>query len=134
MDPNRLQNLINGYMQGTLSSADQAEFDSRFASEPAFSEKVTQSLGVHIGDPPAGYVDEVVSHLDARMENILQKGARSADRSLFLESGILVAALAVMVGAGSSLVTKDAMSKGDWGVIAAMARQFVENVKAARGK
>lgn len=41
---------------------------------------------------------------------------------------------AVMVGAGSSLVTKDAMSKGDWAAIAALAKQFVENVKAARAK
>lgn len=41
---------------------------------------------------------------------------------------------AVMVGAGSSLVTKDAMSKGDWGAIASMAKQFVDAVKAARAK
>jgi 2-dehydro-3-deoxyphosphogluconate aldolase/(4S)-4-hydroxy-2-oxoglutarate aldolase len=48
--------------------------------------------------------------------------------------GAWIKAGAVMVGAGASLVTKDAMSKGDWGAIAAMARQFVENVKAARAK
>ena len=48
--------------------------------------------------------------------------------------GEWIKAGAVMVGAGSSLVTKDAMSKGDWGAIAAMARQFVDNVKAARAK
>jgi len=100
MDPNRLQNLINGYMQGSLSSTDQAEFDSRFASEPAFSEKVTQSLGAHIGDAPADYVESVASSLDSRMETLFQKGARSAGRSLFLESSVLVAALAVLVGAG----------------------------------
>ncbi len=48
--------------------------------------------------------------------------------------GEWIKAGAVMVGAGGSLVTKDAMSKGDWGAIAAMARQFIENVKAARAK
>jgi 2-dehydro-3-deoxyphosphogluconate aldolase / (4S)-4-hydroxy-2-oxoglutarate aldolase len=48
--------------------------------------------------------------------------------------GEWIKAGAVMCGAGSSLVTKDAMSKGDWAAISAIARQFVENVKAARAK
>jgi 2-keto-3-deoxy-6-phosphogluconate aldolase len=39
-----------------------------------------------------------------------------------------------MVGAGSSLVSKDALAKGDWGAISATARQFVDIVKAARAK
>ena len=41
---------------------------------------------------------------------------------------------AVCVGAGSALVGKEAVSKGDWAGITATARQFVEIVKAARGK
>ncbi|HEY4329138.1 MAG TPA: bifunctional 4-hydroxy-2-oxoglutarate aldolase/2-dehydro-3-deoxy-phosphogluconate aldolase [Phycisphaerae bacterium] len=41
---------------------------------------------------------------------------------------------AVMLGAGGSLVLKDAMTKGDWGAIASMARQFSDAVKAARAK
>ncbi len=41
---------------------------------------------------------------------------------------------AVMVGAGGSLVTKDAMSKSDWPAITAIAKQFIEAVKAARAK
>lgn len=41
---------------------------------------------------------------------------------------------AVCVGAGSSLVGKDALAKGDWAGISATAKQFVEAVKAARSK
>jgi len=41
---------------------------------------------------------------------------------------------AVMVGAGSSLVSKDALAKNDWPAITAIARQFVEAVKSARAK
>ena len=41
---------------------------------------------------------------------------------------------AVMVGAGSSLVSKDALAKGDWAGISATAKQFVEIVKGARAK
>lgn len=39
---------------------------------------------------------------------------------------------AVAVGAGSSLVSKDLMARGDWVGITALARQFVEAVSAAR--
>ena len=41
---------------------------------------------------------------------------------------------AVCVARGSALVGKEAVSKGDWAGITATARQFVEIVKAARGK
>ena len=41
---------------------------------------------------------------------------------------------AVFVGAGSALVTKDAMTKGDWGSITNNAKAFVEAVKAGRAK
>ena len=41
---------------------------------------------------------------------------------------------AVMVGAGSSLVTKDALAKSDWPAITALARQFVAAVQSARAK
>ena len=41
---------------------------------------------------------------------------------------------AVFVGAGSSLVTKDAMSKGDWKSITTNAKAFVETIRAARQK
>jgi len=41
---------------------------------------------------------------------------------------------AVCVGAGSSLVGKDTLAKGDWAGISATAKQFVEAVKAARAK
>jgi 2-dehydro-3-deoxyphosphogluconate aldolase/(4S)-4-hydroxy-2-oxoglutarate aldolase len=49
-------------------------------------------------------------------------------------AGEWIKAGAVMCGAGGSLVTKAAMSNGDWGAITATARQFVENVKAARAQ
>jgi len=39
---------------------------------------------------------------------------------------------AVFVGAGTALVPKDAMAKGDWAVITNNARAFVEAVKSAR--
>ena len=39
---------------------------------------------------------------------------------------------AVFVGAGSALVSKDAMDKGDWSAITANAKAFVEAVKQGR--
>jgi len=41
---------------------------------------------------------------------------------------------AVLCGAGGSLVTKDAMSKSDWPAITSIAKQFTDNIKAARAK
>ena len=41
---------------------------------------------------------------------------------------------AVMVGAGSSLVSKEALAKNDWPAITATAKQFVEAIKSARAK
>jgi 2-dehydro-3-deoxyphosphogluconate aldolase / (4S)-4-hydroxy-2-oxoglutarate aldolase len=41
---------------------------------------------------------------------------------------------AVMLGAGGSLVTKDAMARGDWGAVTATARQFIEIIRTARSK
>ena len=49
-------------------------------------------------------------------------------------AGEWIRAGAVFVGAGSSLVSKDAMSKGDWQAITNNARAFVEAIKTARGK
>lgn len=48
--------------------------------------------------------------------------------------GEWIKAGAVCVGAGSSLVTKDAMAKKDWASITANAKAFVEAIRAARGK
>jgi len=48
--------------------------------------------------------------------------------------GDWIRAGALMCGAGSSLVTKEAMSKGDWAAITATARQFIQNVQAARAQ
>ena len=47
--------------------------------------------------------------------------------------GDWIKAGAVCVGAGSALVTKDAMSKRDWADVTAKAKAFTEAVKAARG-
>src|SRR5580704_14974069 len=41
---------------------------------------------------------------------------------------------AVFVGAGSSLVTKDALAKNDWASVTANAKLFVETIRAARAK
>jgi 2-dehydro-3-deoxyphosphogluconate aldolase/(4S)-4-hydroxy-2-oxoglutarate aldolase len=41
---------------------------------------------------------------------------------------------AVFVGAGSALVSKEAMAKKDWGSITNNAKSFVEAVKSARAK
>lgn len=49
-------------------------------------------------------------------------------------AGDWIKAGAVCVGAGSSLVGKDACAKGDWAGITANAKAFVEAVKAARAK
>ena len=49
-------------------------------------------------------------------------------------AGEWIKAGAVCVGAGSSLVSKDACNKGDWAGITANAKAFVETIKAARGK
>mgnify|MGYP000623484616 CR=1 FL=1 len=47
-------------------------------------------------------------------------------------AGEWIRAGAVFVGAGSSLVTRDAMARNDWAAIAANARSFVSAVRAAR--
>ena len=49
-------------------------------------------------------------------------------------TGEWIKAGAVFVGAGSSLVSKDAMAKGDWAAITANAKAFVEAVRTARGQ
>jgi 2-dehydro-3-deoxyphosphogluconate aldolase / (4S)-4-hydroxy-2-oxoglutarate aldolase len=49
-------------------------------------------------------------------------------------AGDWIKAGAVAVGAGSSLVSKDALAKGEWAAITATAKQFVDAVKAARAK
>ena len=41
---------------------------------------------------------------------------------------------AVFVGAGSSLVSKDAMANGDWQAITNNARGFVDAIRSARGR
>jgi 2-dehydro-3-deoxyphosphogluconate aldolase/(4S)-4-hydroxy-2-oxoglutarate aldolase len=49
-------------------------------------------------------------------------------------AGDWIKAGAVFLGAGSSLVSKDALAKNDWASITANARAFVEAIRAARGK
>jgi 2-dehydro-3-deoxyphosphogluconate aldolase / (4S)-4-hydroxy-2-oxoglutarate aldolase len=49
-------------------------------------------------------------------------------------AGEWIRAGAVFVGAGSSLVGKEALARSDWAGIAANAKAFVEAVKSARGK
>jgi 2-dehydro-3-deoxyphosphogluconate aldolase/(4S)-4-hydroxy-2-oxoglutarate aldolase len=49
-------------------------------------------------------------------------------------AGDWIKAGAVFLGAGSALVSKDAMAKKDWADIAAKARAFVDAIKSARGK
>lgn len=49
-------------------------------------------------------------------------------------AGDWIKAGAACIGVGSALVTRDAMSKGDWGAITANAKAFVQAVAAARGK
>jgi len=49
-------------------------------------------------------------------------------------AGDWIKAGAVAVGAGSSLVSKDALARSDWSAITATARQFTDAVKAARVK
>jgi 2-dehydro-3-deoxyphosphogluconate aldolase/(4S)-4-hydroxy-2-oxoglutarate aldolase len=49
-------------------------------------------------------------------------------------AGDWIKAGAVFVGAGSSLVTKDALAKNDWTSVTANAKAFVETIRAARSK
>jgi 2-dehydro-3-deoxyphosphogluconate aldolase / (4S)-4-hydroxy-2-oxoglutarate aldolase len=49
-------------------------------------------------------------------------------------AGEWIKAGAVFLGAGSALVSKDAMAKKDWASITANAKAFVDAVKSARGK
>jgi 2-dehydro-3-deoxyphosphogluconate aldolase/(4S)-4-hydroxy-2-oxoglutarate aldolase len=49
-------------------------------------------------------------------------------------AGEWIKAGAACIGVGSSMVTKEAMAKADWGAIAANARAFVNTVAQARGK
>lgn len=47
-------------------------------------------------------------------------------------AGAWIKAGAVCVGAGSSLVSKDALSKNDWPAVTKAAREFIDAVRAAR--
>src|SRR4051794_21961427 len=47
-------------------------------------------------------------------------------------AGAWIKAGAVCVGAGSSLVSKDALAKNDWKAITTAAKEFVDAIKAAR--
>src|SRR5580704_6880994 len=49
-------------------------------------------------------------------------------------AGEWIKAGAVFVGAGSSLVSKEALGKDDWGSITTNAKAFVETIRAARAK
>ncbi len=49
-------------------------------------------------------------------------------------AGEWIKAGAVAVGAGSSLISKEALTKGDWAAITANAKQFVDAVTAARAR
>jgi len=49
-------------------------------------------------------------------------------------AGDWIKAGAVFVGAGSSLVTKDALAKSDWAGVTANAKAFVEAIRTARAK
>ena len=49
-------------------------------------------------------------------------------------AGDWIKAGAVFVGAGSSLVSKDALARSDWNAITNNAKAFVEAIKAARAK
>jgi 2-dehydro-3-deoxyphosphogluconate aldolase/(4S)-4-hydroxy-2-oxoglutarate aldolase len=49
-------------------------------------------------------------------------------------AGEWIKAGAAFVGAGSSLVSKDAMAKSDWAAITGNARSFVDAIKTARAK
>jgi 2-dehydro-3-deoxyphosphogluconate aldolase/(4S)-4-hydroxy-2-oxoglutarate aldolase len=49
-------------------------------------------------------------------------------------AGEWIKAGAVFLGAGSALVSKDAMAKKDWAAITANGRAFVDAVKSARAK
>jgi 2-dehydro-3-deoxyphosphogluconate aldolase / (4S)-4-hydroxy-2-oxoglutarate aldolase len=47
-------------------------------------------------------------------------------------AGAWIKAGAVCVGAGSSLVSKDALAKNDWKAVATAAKEFMDAIKAAR--
>jgi len=100
MNENRIQTLIDGHLRGSLNTSEQTEFDSRFASDPSFTEKVTGALAAHQGEAPVEFVEDVASRLDTRWEQIYNKGTRVVDKTFFLEAGMLAAALAILVGAG----------------------------------
>ena len=57
-----------------------------------------------------------------------------AEHGPMLLAGVTALLGAACIGVGSSMVTKEAMAKGDWGTIAANARAFVNAVAQARGK
>jgi 2-dehydro-3-deoxyphosphogluconate aldolase/(4S)-4-hydroxy-2-oxoglutarate aldolase len=49
-------------------------------------------------------------------------------------AGDWISAGAVFVGAGSSLISKDALARNDWTSVTANAKAFVETIRAARKK
>lgn len=72
--------LIRSYLDGTLEDdpARREEFDRVFASDPAFSERLTAEMEKRWGRPPDEVLDRLAKGLDKRVPEMLRQGRGEA--------------------------------------------------------
>jgi 2-dehydro-3-deoxyphosphogluconate aldolase / (4S)-4-hydroxy-2-oxoglutarate aldolase len=145
-----------GTVMNAATARDAIAAGAQFVVSPAFDEEVvenTRRLG-KISIPGAFTPTEIVRASRAGADVVKVFPSTSLGPTYFKDllaplpflkltptggvdlknAGEWIKAGAVFVGAGSSLVSKDAMSKGDWEAITNNARAFVEAIRAARAK
>jgi hypothetical protein len=96
---NRDQSLIDQYVRGSLSIPDQTEFDSRFSSDPNFSEQAVLALGAVMGQPDPSYLEAAASRLDLKAAGIWAKAGYMPALSGSFGVRTLTAALLLFFGA-----------------------------------
>ncbi len=94
----RDQTLIDRFVHGSLSITEQTEFDSRFSSDPGFSEKAVQALGVILGPPDSSYLSAMDSRLETKASSLWAKAGYTSPLSGTFGVRALTAALLVLLG------------------------------------
>jgi hypothetical protein len=68
-----MENLINGFAEGTLSPEAQVEFDKRFEADPEFSSSAVQALGKRLGSAPDAFLDRMGQTARPRVEEFFKQ-------------------------------------------------------------
>lgn len=64
------ETLLRIYLDGSFTEEAQAEFDALMRKDPAFAERVTQSIAERLGPVPDASVDAIASRLDAKVQDL----------------------------------------------------------------